>query len=581
MFSARWRQFSDRFGFDREMTLTRRHIVVAALAAVVCFGFIFSVAMRMEGPTVHPDEFGFLTNGQVLLGHDEASIPTGSFYPAGYGVVTAVGALMTGSIAGAYRFALFFNLGCALLTAWCAGLTARRAFDASPMASRLVSLLVLVMPGTLVSAMFSWPEILIRLAFLGLVMSVVSVARNTSASKVVALGLYIGLLPGLHGRFTLLVPVMMLFFAWWAYEKLITRGTALIAACFSVVGYLAARALNRYVKSTVYLESYNQENRLIARLFRPWVWPALIRTMVGQSWYLLATTFGLAGIAIGYAVVAVRRARKSSVVSRDARLTGLLFVVVSSAAVIFTGGLQLLYGNRGDHLIYGRYVEMLVPILIVVACVALEKAYREAQLTWLISVIGIVAIAFVYVLVDGGDGIKGSHSRRSIVYPNIVGIDFLRYFITPMFITFGIAFCLIACAFWFGSRKFGMWSLVAILCFYSLGTVYSGQRTMLSRTNKLEQTTESIQGVKDSGTSLVGYDGGIRNDMAYYYLRYRLHPIKLERHFFSIPSARDFTEYSCVYGFGNKPPTQGEWAVVAQETVLERVLWKRVNAASC
>lgn len=581
MISARWRQFSRRLAYDRDMVLTRRQLIVAAVVTLTCFAFIFTVALRMEGPTVHPDEFGFLTNGQVLLGHDEASIPTGSFYPAGYGLVTGLGALITGSIAGAYRLSLFFNLGFAVLTAWCAGLTARRAFGASPLMSRLVSVLVLVMPGTLVSAMFSWPEIAIRLAFIGLVMSVVSVARDTSATKVTALGLYIGLLPGLHGRFTLLIPVMFLFFAWWAYEHLISRRIALAAVGLSVVGYLAARALNRYVKSTVYLESYNQENRLIARLFRPWVWPALLRTMVGQSWYLLATTFGLAGIAAAYAFVAVRRARSSSVVARDARLTGLLFVLVSSAAVIFTGGLQLLYGNRGDHLIYGRYVEMLVPILIVVACVSLEKTYREAQFAWFLSAAGIAAIAFVYVLVDGGDGIKGSHSRRSIVYPNIVGIDFMRYFVTPMFITFGIAFCLVAFAFWFGSRKVGMWSVVAIVCFFAVGTVYSGQRTMLSRTNKLERTTETVQTVKDSGTKLVGYDGGIRNDMAYYYLRYRLHPIKLERHFFSIASAKDFTNFTCVYGFGDKPPANGQWAAVAEETVLERVLWKRVDAASC
>jgi hypothetical protein len=224
---------------------------------------------------------------------------------------------------------------------------------------------------------------------------------------------------------------------------------------------------------------------------------------------------------------------------------------------------------------------MLVPILIVVACVSLEKTYREAQFAWFLSAAAIVVIAFVYVIVDGGDGIKGSYSRRSIVYPNIVGIDFLRYFITPMFVTFGIAFCVIAFIFWFGTRKAGMWGVIAVVCFFTIGTVYSGQRTMLSRTDRLERTTETIQGVKDSGTTLVGYDGGIRNDMAYYYLRYRIHPIKLERHFFSVPKARDFTQFSCIYGFGNKPPSQGQWEIVAQETVLERVLWKRVNAASC
>lgn len=104
MISARWRQLSERLDHDREMAVTRHHLIVAGLLALVCFGFIFSVAVRMEGPTVHPDEFGFLINGQVLLGHSEASVPTGSFYPAGYGLVTALGALLSGPSRGHIGF---------------------------------------------------------------------------------------------------------------------------------------------------------------------------------------------------------------------------------------------------------------------------------------------------------------------------------------------------------------------------------------------------------------------------------------------------------------------------------------------
>ncbi|MEY2711229.1 MAG: hypothetical protein RL487_1012, partial [Actinomycetota bacterium] len=37
---------------------------------------------------MHPDEWGFLLNGRVIMGHSEAQIPTGSFYPAGFGLVT-------------------------------------------------------------------------------------------------------------------------------------------------------------------------------------------------------------------------------------------------------------------------------------------------------------------------------------------------------------------------------------------------------------------------------------------------------------------------------------------------------------
>jgi hypothetical protein len=41
------------------------------------------------------------------------------------------------------------------------------------------------------------------------------------------------------------------------------------------------------------------------------------------------------------------------------------------------------------------------------------------------------------------------------------------------------------------------------------------------------------------------------------------------------------SEYSCVYGFGNRPPADGVWRIVAEEKVLERVLWQRAGTDRC
>ncbi len=566
---------------------TQQFVVSKQLAVIVCvislavLAFMVSVAVRMAGPTVHPDEWGSLINGQVLIGHKEATIPTGSFYPAGYGVVTGLGALVTGSMSGSYTFSLIANVLFAIGTALMAGYVARTAFGATKNTGWLVTALVLVMPGTLVSAMFSWPEIAIRLAYMTLVLTVVTVSRNRSTWRVGALGLYVGVLPGLHGRFTLLVPVMGALVLWWIFARVITRFTAAFTLLTTACGYLAARALNHYVKSTVYLESYNQENRLLGRLFRPSVWPALIRTMVGQSWYLVATTFGLAAVGVVYAIVTLKKSGSVRSIVHDAERTGLAFVVVATASVVFTGGLQLLYGNRGDHLIYGRYVEMLAPVLVVLACVGLEKRYRESQFTWFLSAISIFVFAVFYVLIDGGDGVKASAMRKSIVYPNIVGFDFVRYFVHPTFFTLGGVFCLLALLFWFVSRKLGAWSIIAITLLLGIGVVYSGQRTMLSRTDSLEASGQSMSFALSGSPTLIGYDGGIRNDMAYYYLRYKLHPVLLVREFFSAPDAVISQDYKCVYGFGNRAPTDGDWAIVADEPVLQRVLWKRLTAEHC
>lgn len=577
LFAWLYRRLETQQSFEVNTLATK----VAMVVAVCVLGFIVTIAVRMAGPTVHPDEWGSLINGQVLIGHSEAPIPTGSFYPAGYGLVTGLGALLTGSMSGSYTFSLLANLVCAIATALTAGYVSRRAFGASNNTARLVAALVLVMPGTLVSAMFSWPEIAIRLAYMTLVLAVVSTTRTPTLARVAALGFYAGLLPGLHGRFTLLVPVVGVLVAWWTLESIISKKTALVTLATTAVGYVAARSLNRFVKSTVYLESYNQENRLLERLFRPSVWPALVRTMVGQSWYLVATTFGLAAVGVVYAVLAVKRSGSLRSVLRSAENTGLLFVVVATASVVFTGGLQLLYGNRGDHLIYGRYVEMLSPVLVMLACVGLEKMYKQTQFAWFLSAFGIFVFAVLYVLIDGGDGVKASAMRKSIVYPNIVGFDFVRYFIQPTFFSLGAIFCVAALFLWWLSRRTSAWSIVAVVVLLGVGVVYSGQNTMLNRTKVLEQTTQSVPMALQGNPTLIGYDGGIRNDMAYYYLRYKLHPVKLVREFFSAPDAHISGDYNCIYGFGNKRPNDGDWAIVADEPVLQRVLWKRLTATHC
>jgi len=575
------KQLDQRLHKNRKSELSLLQTRIVLLVAFVCGIFMVSVALRQAGPTVHPDEWGFLSNGQVLIGHTEAPIPTGSFYPAGYGLITGLGALLTGSLPGAYRFALLANVVLAILTGWCAGRLAVQSFGASKLMGRIVSSLVFVLPGTIVTAMFAWPETASRLAFLVFISLVITVAKNRPTMQVLGLGLFTGLMPALHGRFTLLIPVIGLVFLWWGIQRLISRRVAVFALFVTAIGYECSRLLNQFVKRSLYEASYDQESRLLRRLFDPTVWPALLRTMAGQTWYLTATSCGLVGVGIAFAMWRIRSDGGVRTVPADPQRLGLLVLVASSLLVIFTGGLQLLYGNRGDHLIYGRYVEILVPALLVVACVGLEKSFVLAQRAWLLTGIFVGALSLIYVLVDGGDGVKGGYSRNDIVFPNIVGTDVVRYLVSPGLVNFGAVFVLAALVLWTVSRRHGTWSVVVLTVALAAGSMYSGSRSILSRTDDLVAVSQTLAKVKDSGTQLVGFDMGVRNDRSYYYLRYKLHPIKIVRFDISGPDAVIPAEYRCVYGMPNKPPTDGQWVIVADEVVLQRVLFKRVGTAQC
>ena len=562
---------------------TRRHLVIALTAGLAAVVFMLTVAARMAAPTIHPDEWGFLTNGQALIGHVEAPIPTGSFYPAGFGIITGLAGLITGSISGAYRVTLFVNIIFAVLTAWFAGRVAVTTFKVSQSVGRLVSLLVLVLPGTIVSAMFAWPEIAARLAFLGFIALVHRTVSSRRATDAVVLCVYTGLMPGLHGRFTLLMPVIALLCVWlWRMKRLTFRALA-IAGMAMISGYAVSYFLNKFVKASIYIESYDQENRLLSRLFRPELWPALLRTMVGQTWYLLATTAGLVGLGLTFAVWSTIRNRRERNVADSswAESVTLAVLAFSMFSIIFTGGLQLLHGNRGDHLMYGRYVEMMVPAVVVVAVVALSRKDVFASKAWLASLIVMPLLSIAYVIVDGGDGVKGGASRKNIVFPNIVGADAARYVVSPGFLTFTAFFLTIGIALWLVSRKSRSLAVVALVLLFAVGDITSGQRSLLTRSDNMEGKTNTIQLVQNSGTTLVGFDSGIRNDPSYYYLRYRLHPVRIVRFDFSSPGSTIPASYNCLYGWGDKPPIDGEWSIVADEPGVARVLWQRVGSPHC
>lgn len=575
------REFDRRWNNPEPFAFTRWHVAVCAVAAVVAGAVSASVALRQSAPTIHPDEWGFLLNGRVLFGHDEAVIPTGSFYPAGFGLVTGLLGEITGSLSGAYRGTLLVNVLLCLLVAVAAHRVSTKVFALDARPALIAALLAYVVPGTLISALFAWAETAARLAFLVFVLAFHRVVRTRSVVGLCGLGLYVGLMPALHGRYTLFLPLVGAVFAWWAWHRDAGRMAVAAASGFMSLGYAMSYMLNRYVKTRLYLESYDQENRLLRRLINPTVWPALLRTMVGQSWYLVATMAGFLAVGVVWGVSVVRsRGGMRTLRTDPVRLTAAV-VLGCTALLVFTGGLQLLYGYRGDHLIYGRYVEILVPALIVMSVAGAALDPLLARRAWLAGAVVTAVVAVVYVVVDWGDGVKGGWVRNEIVFPNIVGTDAVRYLVQPGLLTFAAVFSLVGAGLWWTSRRSGALAMASMLVLLAVGSTWSAERSILPRTMRHEQSGESVPAVRESGAAVLGFDTGQRNDRAYYYLRWKLFPVRLVRFDISAPGSTIPDAYACVYGFGNRPPADGEWRIVAEEKVLERVLWQRTGSDRC
>lgn len=563
------------------------HVVVASLCAAVAAASSLWVVIAHAGPTVHPDEWGFLLNGQVIIGHPEVQVPTGSFYPAGFGVVTGALALLTGSMSGEYRATLVVNFLLCLVVGFLAHRVARRVFGLTAGMSLLAATLAFVGPGTVVSSLYAWPETAARAAFLLFVLGLHRIAQTKNQRQVLLFGLLTGFMPVLHGRFTLVLALSCAVVLWWGWRREIARVIAGAAVGLSALSYLAGRSLNALVKRELYAQAWGQEDRLLKRITNPSLWPALVRTMTGQSWYLVVTSCGLFMVAAFFVWRTVRSGGLREILSDPRKLTTSV-VGASVVLLIFTGGLQLLYGSRGDHLVYGRYVEILVPVILVMGCAAFESTPLLARRAMAWSALAAPVIAAFYVLIDQGDGVKGGWVRRNIVYPNIVGLDALKYVVRPGLLTWGVAAGIVTLVVWLLSRARDARAVLAVIIVLATSSVWTITHSLPSRTRGLESTVVIPAYLASHGGDLIGYDGQVPNDAYYYYLRYKMHPVQIVRVYASGPGGMAAgpgqkvpAEINCVVGFGNRPLTHGDWRIVADERTMYRVLWQRVGTDHC
>lgn len=554
---------------------------VVVASSVVAGLFMAVIALRMKAPTIHPDEFGFIFNGQVLIGRDQVEMPTGSFYPAGYGLVTGLGYLVTGSMAGTYTFALLANLVMSVLLALVAHRLAVEAFGASRRMGLVAASMVFVAPATIVSAMFSWAETASRLMFMVFVLMVFRASRDTTRANVVMLSLFIGFMPVLHGRFTLVLAVTGALLMWWWVRRALWMADVSWAMSALVAGYLAAGRVNGFLRDAMYTSSFDQESRLLSRLTDPSTWPSLLRSMLGQGWYMLATTLGLFAVSVGFIAVHSWRTWRRDKRWDDPAVTTMVVLVLSALAVWFTSGLQLMFGDRGDHVVYGRYVEMFIPAFLVVACVGYERMFALSLRLVGLSAVLVLALGAARVFADGGDAVKFGHSRGLYVFPNAVGTDVARYFVDTGLVTFSLFFAAATLLVWLASRWLGPATLVLVVVFVGVGSIHSGERSIIPRTALFERSGESVGFIRATGTEAVGFDKGLSNDRTYYYMRYQLHPIEVVMLDRADPDAEVPPELRCVFGWPDSPPNSGEWSTVASETALGRVLWQRVGTDSC
>lgn len=307
----------------------------------------------------------------------------------------------------------------ALVRRWC-GLSA-------PWAA-LVATIVALLPSQLSATSFVWAEGLVSLCFLGTLLALVRAFDTGSlgwatAANLIAVAGYTS-----HSRLLPLVgttAIVTLGHAAWRRDG---RRFVVLAAA-TVGAFLTSAAWKQFILDHVW-DDPSDQNTVESVLERARQPLAIAESLLGQVWYQLAATFGLAAFGTIVVVRSLRRAR-----THDPRVDRIptpdaWLLVISTTPLILLSAVFMADRPRADQNIYGRYNDALVWPIIAIGVVWLGRRVIVgfARRDWIAVASVAVATLVTGVIVEvlHGDALREDLGVRSMIagiLPYVEGTD--------------------------------------------------------------------------------------------------------------------------------------------------------------
>lgn len=351
---------------------------------VVATSGLFLVRLALDtartGPLVVADEIGYLTNARVLAGGVPGQMSLAPFYRGGYSLLIAPILAAAGSPETAYRLVLVVNAALAAALVPLVYLLLTRCVGASRVAAVGSALAAGLYPSVTSYSQVALSENLLLPLFVAWLLcwgiavrsrSNRSVTTWTTAAAACAVALW-----ATHGRMIVVLAVTVAALAALALVR--ERGPRLVLpACVVVAGGIAAvHVLDSFLIRRSYGgHAPDEAGQRLSTLGTASGVGGFLRNLIGQSWYVAVASLGLALVAAAPTPSVVRnlRCRRASVADVVLALT-----LLTGVGLLVVSALSFPDAVRPDMLIYGRYVEPVVPPLLALGLLRIASSKRRS-----------------------------------------------------------------------------------------------------------------------------------------------------------------------------------------------------------
>jgi hypothetical protein len=363
------------------------------LGTLALFAARIALSLIRTGPVLVADEMGYLANARVLAGGVTGQLEQAPFYRGGYSLLIVPLINLSSNPTVVYHLVLVLNAALAASLFPLLYLLLTRFGAVPPTAAIWAALAGAVYPAVTVLSQVAMSENALfplvcvwLLAFGGLL-----ACRDRRGGLLwgAALGASTGALWAVHNRMIVAVAIALAGLLWLALRRRLHPAALALSLAVLAVAFLGTHLLDSFLVDHNYGGTASNElSDRMDELLRFEGLRTAAANLVGQTWYLLVATFGLAAVVVGDFAMRRRRDRGSAVARPDAGGQTERAVPVVGVLLALTGLLLLISASafpertRPDMLIYGRYTEIVAPPLVAFGLAILARARLSRRVAW-------------------------------------------------------------------------------------------------------------------------------------------------------------------------------------------------------
>jgi hypothetical protein len=438
------------------------------------------------------DEVAYLTNARVLAGGTPGALLDTPFYRGGYSLVLAPLMTVLDDPVAVYHLALAINVMLAaslfpllyLLLTRCFGVASDAAVACAFAGAAYPSLTVT--SGATMSENLLLPLTVVWLLAFGALLD--GANERARAAAAVGFGACAAALWAAHGRMIVAVGLSGLALVALVLRRRIGAWAAAGGLACLAVGGVAATLFNDHLIDVNYGgRNFDEAGSRLSGLDNLDGVLTVAGNLVGQTWYLLVATLGLA------LFVPLQRAWRGPVLA----LLGL-----AAVALIAVSAGSFAQIERPDMLIYGRYVEVVAPPLVALGLAALLKLPGGTRVAPLVG--AVLALTAVVAGLRHGLDTTGAPS-----FWNVQSLPLRAQLLgAPSLVAAGVAVAVVIWALVAIARREPK-ALVPLVVVLFVPTTALAERSLLERSRAVYPNHWQSIGaaVDDTGARTVGYDG--------------------------------------------------------------------------